>query len=78
MKAMKLYSKIEKKNAAQRPDAGALSSSGNDISAPMPGKILKILVKEGQEIAQNVEIKLLAAPIKNFAAMPAGTRTITH
>lgn len=56
-----IFEKVEKASAAKHPGADAVSGDSNEISAPMPGKILKILVKEGQEITQNERLFIVEA-----------------
>ncbi len=56
-----VFEKNQPKSTAYRPGAGEAAEAGNDIGAPMPGKILKILVKEGQEVAQNERLFIVEA-----------------
>lgn len=49
------------KAGGYRPGMEAGLQEGNDICAPMPGKLLKLFVKEGQEIGANDRLFIVEA-----------------
>jgi biotin carboxyl carrier protein len=55
-----VFEKPQEQKSGYRPGVEA-ADSGNEICAPMPGKILKIFVKEGQRIKQNDRLFIVEA-----------------
>lgn len=55
------FDKPSKSKAGYRPGMEAAQQEGNGICAPMPGKLLKLFVKEGQEIAANDRLFIVEA-----------------
>ncbi len=58
----------------ERPRKGGLAAEGREIiiQAPIPGKITRIFVKEGEEIEQNQELFILEAmKMRNRILSPA-------
>ncbi len=55
------FDKPSQSKAGYRPGMEAALQEGNDICAPMPGKLLKLFVKEGQEIGANDRLFIVEA-----------------
>jgi biotin carboxyl carrier protein len=56
-----IFEKPQEQKTGFRPGLEAASGSGNEICAPMPGKIFKIFVKEGQKIDRNGRLFIVEA-----------------
>lgn len=55
-----IFDRVEKDASAYRSGDTA-TESGNEITAPMPGKIFKVFVKPGQKIAKNDRLFIVEA-----------------
>jgi biotin carboxyl carrier protein len=66
-----LVRETAQKEAAQHGSPADLPVSDGLISAPMPGKIVKILVKEGEEVEQGQSLLILESmKMENSIASP--------
>jgi biotin carboxyl carrier protein len=55
-----VFEKPREQKSGYRPGMEA-AASGNEIFAPMPGKIIKIFVKKGQKVKQNDRLFIVEA-----------------
>lgn len=55
------FDKAAQRKAGYRPGMDTSRPEGNEICAPMPGKLLKLFVKEGQEINANDRLFIVEA-----------------
>ncbi len=55
------FQRIEESDSEYRKDAISLTETGNFVGAPMPGRILKLHVKEGQEIQKGAPLFIVEA-----------------
>lgn len=55
------FQKVEAAVSDHRPGMEGAVPDGNTIEAPMPGKILKMFVKEGQKISRNERLFIVEA-----------------
>jgi len=56
-----VFEKPKEKKSGYRPGMEDSADSGNEVRAPMPGKILKIFVKEGQKFNKNDRLFIVEA-----------------
>jgi len=66
--------------AAPKPAAAPVAAKGNTLTAPLPGTITNVLVKEGEEVfAGQVVVILEAMKMQNnIEAEQSGTVTAVH
>ncbi len=66
--------------AAPKPAAAPVAAKGNTLTAPLPGTITNVLVKEGEEVfAGQVVVILEAMKMQNnIEAEQSGTITAVH
>lgn len=70
-----VFEKPKEKKSGHRPGMEDSADNGNEVRAPMPGKILKIFVKEGQKFNKNDRLFIVEAmKMENeVKALRAGT-----
>lgn len=56
-----VFDKPKEKKSGYRPGMEESADNGNEVRAPMPGKILKIFVKEGQKFNKNDRLFIVEA-----------------
>lgn len=56
-----IFEKPKGKKSGYRPGVEDSADSGNEVCAPMPGKILKIFVKEGQKFNKSDRLFIVEA-----------------
>lgn len=56
-----IFEKPQEKKSGYRPGMEDSADNGNEVRAPMPGKILKIFVKEGQKFNKNDRLFIVEA-----------------